>query len=300
MWPGRDPATLGYRPAPVPKPAAPGNYRENKQTAPAACTVLNHGELWRPSLSAVALGRTPAQKGRDTGVGARLGSTCRGSATRRGCVGRWPRPERCSPLAVTQPSGLSHPSQTPGQLRPSCRLQVLPPSHGEPPCPAPSACVQPTGRALSALQEGPRAGSGRPVSRGAAPRPHTATSQLAHTGLSTAGGDLEGPGYRAGEARSPLATPGGRSRAQLAMDWNVSPAGRHLVSICPAQLGPNIKGSPAPATSSALAARREGTRTALLPPRPSTAPGSSQSSTPTWAPPAQPTAAASVTGLHAN
>lgn len=222
-------------------------------------------------------------------------------------MGRWPRPERCSPLAVTQPLALPHPSQTPGQLHPSCqlpcRLQVLPPSHWEPPCRAPSACVQPTGGPLSALQEGPRAGSGRPVSRGGRPKAtHSHLPARAHWPVHRRGRPRRPRllGYRAGEARSPLATPGGRSRAQLAMDWNVSPAGRHLVSICPAQLGPNIKGSPAPATSSALAARREGTRTALLPPRPSTAAGSSQSSTPTWPPPAQPTAVASVTGLHAN
>lgn len=79
----------------------------------------------------------------------------------------------------------------------------------------------------------------------------------------------------------------------------MSPARRHLVSICPAQLGPNFKGSPALAISSALAARREGTGTALLPPRPR-GPRDFSAVHTNVATPAQPTTVASVNGLHAN
>lgn len=102
-------------------------------------------------------------------------------------------------------------------------------------------------RASRVLQEGPRASSGRPASRGDRPEAtHSQLPALTH-------GPVHSPwrprrlrllGHWAGEARSPPATPGGRGRAQLATDWNVSPAGRHLVSICPAQLGPTSKGPP--------------------------------------------------------
>lgn len=135
-------------------------------------------------------GQDASPEGDRHGGGGPLGSTCKGGACRRGCGGHWPRPERHRLLAVTQPR--------PAPPQPDTWAAPAGSPAASSTAPPPLGALLPgplrgcPGRALSALQEGPRAGSGRPASRGAAPRPHTATSRLAHTGPSTAGGD---PGY---------------------------------------------------------------------------------------------------------
>lgn len=95
-------------------------------------------------------------------------------------------------------------------------------------------------------RRGPESALGDQHPEGTAPRPHSHLPALTRLPSYSPWGSrrLGLLGCWAGEARSPLATPGGRGRAQLATDWNVSPAGRHLVSICPAQLGPTSKGPP--------------------------------------------------------